>query len=236
MKIDFDRNLITDRMNALGLAERAVVQRTQIPYFQFRQARKTGQFDGHITLSQIDRLATVLGLTIIELLSPPSRANGEQDDSHEMDESAVGSDDAQVLIAVLVSVPRLVSIAHAARSLGWTRDRIEHALTAIPPALEGTGLRLHTINGRAKIASIESPSQALLRAIGRLQSTTAGLNLTQARTLQRIADGEAVFHRNVGQHEKLVLGALKNMGCIELDEDAQYRPTTDLRLALPDIK
>lgn len=236
MKIDFDRDLITDRMNALGLAERAIVQRAQIPYFQFRQARKTGQFDGHITLSQIHRLATELGLTLTELLSPSSPASRERDDSDEIDESTVGADDAQVLIPVLVSVPRLASIAHAARTLGWTRERIEDALAAIPSLLDGTGLRLHTINGRAKITFIDSPSKALLHTIGRLQTTTAGLNLTQARTLQRVADGEAVFHRNVGQQEKLVLGALKNMGCIELDEDAQYRPTTDLRLVLPDIK
>jgi hypothetical protein len=32
-----------------------------------------------------------------------------------------------------------------------------------------------------------------------------------------------------------VLGALKNMGCVELDASAKYQPTQDLRLALPDL-
>ncbi|WP_157519109.1 hypothetical protein [Modestobacter sp. Leaf380] len=45
-----------------------------------------------------------------------------------------------------------------------------------------------------------------------------------------------MFHRNVGQQEKLPLGALGNMGCIELDDQAQYRPTFDMRLVLPDIE
>jgi hypothetical protein len=33
------------------------------------------------------------------------------------------------------------------------------------------------------------------------------------------------------------MGALTNMSCIELDdEDGQYRPTADIRLALPDLE
>ncbi|SOC50408.1 hypothetical protein SAMN05660748_3156 [Blastococcus aggregatus] len=234
MKIDFERDLITDRMNILGLSERAIVQKTKIPYFQFRQARKTGQFDGHVTLSQIHRLAFELGLTVAELLSPPSPAEPDQDGASEQEERTSPTADAQVLIPVLVSVPRLASIIHAARTLGWTRERIEDALASIPPVLEGTGLRLHKINGRATITPIDS-AKSLLQVIGRLQTTTSGLNASQARTLLRITNGEPVFHRNIGNQEKLTLGALKNMGCIELDEQAQYRPTADIRLALPDI-
>jgi hypothetical protein len=235
MKIYFDRNLITDRMNDLGLSERTIVQKTNIPYFQFRQARKTGQFDGHVTLSQIHRLASELGLTLAELLSPHNPCEPNRDDSSEQDEPTGPTCDAQVLIPVLVSVPRLVSITHAARTLGWTRERIEDALAAIPSILEGTGLRLHKINSRATVTPIDS-AKSLGQAIGRLQTTTSGLNASQAHTLRRITNGEPVFHRNVGQQEKLTLGALKNMGCIELDDQAQYGPTADLRLALPDAE
>jgi hypothetical protein len=96
-------------------------------------------------------------------------------------------------------------------------------------------LRLHANNGRAVITTIDTRAKALRHAIGRLQTTTMGLNASRAGTLQRIVNGEDVFHRNVGQVERLSLGALKNMGCIQLDDKALYRPTIDMRLVLPDI-
>jgi hypothetical protein len=228
MKYNLTPGLITDRMNTLNLSEREIVRMTRIAQFQFRQARQAHQLDGHISLSQITRLATELGVSVPELLAPPDQAGSRP-------ASAVEKEDTETVIPILVSATALVSITHAARILGWTRERIEHALAAVPPALEGTGLRLHVSSGRAKITA-DSPDGALLHSISRLQTMTAGLNLSQARTLQRIANGDAVFHRNIGNQEKLTLGSLKNMGCIELDEQAQYRPTVDRRLVLPDIE
>jgi hypothetical protein len=66
---------------------------------------------------------------------------------------------------------------------------------------------------------------------------TRGLTSIQAHTLRRITDGETIAQRNIGKGEKLTLGALTNMGAIELDDEgAQYRPTADIRLALPDLE
>jgi hypothetical protein len=230
MKITINRDLITDRMNMLGLSERAMVKRTQLPLKQFRQARQVGQFDDHTPLSQLHRLATELGISLVELLSAPT--------SDAIDEPTAASteDDVETLIPILVSVPNLVSVAHAARVLGWSRDHMENVLAAVPARLEGTGLRLHHFNGRAKIVAIDSPGKAVAHAIGRLQTMTLGLKLNQAQTLRRIINGETVFQRNIRNEDKLTLGALKNMGCLELDEKAQYQPTADLRLVLPDIK
>jgi hypothetical protein len=229
MKYHLTPNLITDRMNSLNLSERAIVRNTQIPQFQFRQARQSHQLDGHISLAQINRLASELGISVPELLAPPDPVSTPV--------PAVDTeDDVQTLVPILVSAPSLVSVAHAARILRWKRERIEAALAAIPAALEGTGLRLQTSSGRVKIAASDSPDKAVLHAIGRLQTVTAGLNRSQARTLLRIVNGEAVFHRNIGNQEKLSLGALKNMGCIEVGEKAQYQPTVDLCLVLPDIE
>lgn len=230
MKITINRDIITDRMNALALAERTLIQRTQIPQFQFRQARQSGQFDGHTTLNHVHRLATELGISLGDLLSPP------QSDTPQSDTPPASEDDVATLIPLLVSATHLVSVSHAARVLGWTRDRIETAVAAIPARLDGTGLRLHNINGRAKITTADATGKATANAIVRLQTMTAGLKANQAATLRRIVDGESVFQRNIGNQEKLTLGALKNMGCIELDEKAQYRVTAAMQLALPDVK
>ncbi|TFV47505.1 hypothetical protein [Blastococcus sp. TF02A-35] len=231
MKIRINRDLITDRMNMLALHERAIVQRTQIPQSQFRQARQSGELDGHTSLSQLHRLATELGVRLTDLLDPPEAAAPQQ----EVPGPANDRGGVETLIPILVSATNMVSLAHAARVLGWSRDHMDAVLAAVPAALHGTGLRLHHVNGRAKVMSTDSPGRAVAYAIGCLQTMAAGLNLAQARTLRRIVNGETVFHRNIGKEEKLTLGALKNMGCIELDDMAQYRPTSDLALALPDL-
>ena len=108
------------------------------------------------------------------------------------------------------------------------------ALEQIPAALEGTGLRLHRIKDKAKVNPVDLP-KPLAQTITRLQTATSGLTATQASTLRRIVNGAQVFQRNIDKEEQLVLGALKNMGCVELDASAQYQPTQDLRLALPDL-
>lgn len=230
MKILIDRNLITDRMNDLGLSERSIIQKTRLPQFQFRQARQTGQLDGHISLAEANRLATELGVSLPELLAPPAPDASEAEPT-----TSTPEEDLQLLIPLLVTAPHMVSIAHVARTLGWTRDHIEELLTAIPPRLTGTGLRLHTNNGRITITAVDSGSKTLRYAVGRLQTTTMGVTASSAATLRQIVNGDDVFHRNVGQTERLSLGALKNMGCIELDDKALYRPTSDMRLVLPDI-
>jgi hypothetical protein len=231
MKIDFDRQRITDRMNTLGLSEREVVRASGIPYAQFRQARKTGQFDGHVTLAQLDRLAAQLGLTISELLAS---ADGDSTSLPEPSEVTDAEDVASV-VPLLLAVPRLVAIPHVARTLGWSRERLSRALAATPAALDGTGLCLREIRGSVKIEPTNTSSKAVRHTIARLQTSTYGLNTRETQTLLRITEGERVAHRNVGKQQQLVFGALSNKGCIETDDRGQYRPTVDLRLALPDL-
>ncbi len=60
--------------------------------------------------------------------------------------------------------------------------------------------------------------------------------MAQAATLKRIVDGNHSTQRNIGNAERVILGALKNMGCIELDDKAAWRTTDDLRAAVPDLQ
>ena len=94
------------------------------------------------------------------------------------------------------------------------------------PALQSGG-------ARPDLDPVDLP-KPLAQTITRLQTATSGLTASQASTLRRIVNGAQVFQRNIGKEEQLVLGAPKNMGCVELDASAQYQPTEDLRLALPD--
>lgn len=226
MKVPFDRDLITDQMNALGLSERTVISRTGISNFTFRQARQTGEFEGTITLRQLRTLAETLGLTLPQLFT--------LDDTplEQPEQSARG--DAAYLIAVLADVSKLVAVDHLARSLDWERPRLDSALHAIPPALVGTGLRLHTSGGAVKVMPARTDKK-LKSALGRVRSLSLGLNTAEAAVLTRILNSENVLDRQPGNATRVAVGALKNMGCIQLNDHAVFEPTPDLRLALPDL-
>ena len=171
MKIDIDRQRITDRMNALGLSEREVVRASEIPYAQFRQARRTGQFDGHITLTQLHRVAAHLGLTVSELLA----TTGSEPTPPAYPSEPTDGEDVASLVPLLLAVPRLVATPHIARTLGWSRERLNRALTDTPAALDDTGLCLREIRGSVKIEPINASAKAVRNTIARLQTSTYGL-------------------------------------------------------------
>ena len=112
MKIRFDRDLITQRMNDLGLSERVMtrirhgsyvsrplVSHTGFPQFTFRQARKTGEFEGTLTLKQLTALADTLGLSLAQLLSTD---DAEEHGNH----STSAQQDAALLIHYSLTCPR----------------------------------------------------------------------------------------------------------------------------------
>lgn len=229
MKIRFDRDLITEQMNALGLSERAVINRTGIPNFTFRQARQTGLFEGTLTLRQVSALADVLALTVPQLLSDA------EDEEAPSDQPRSEGDDAATLIPLLVHLPRMVSVAHLTRSLQWPRPRVTSALDAIPHALQGTGLRLHHRDGFIKIVAVKPTDRTLKQALGRVRQLGLGLNSHEAIVLTRILDGHNVLDRMPSNATRVAVGSLKNMGCIALNQHTVFEGTDDLRLALPDL-
>lgn len=228
MKIRFDRDLITEQMNALGLSERAVISRTGIPNFTFRQARQTGLLEGTLTLRQVSALADVLALTVSQLLSDA------EDEEAPSDQSRSAADDAATLIPLLVHLPRVVSVAHLTRAMQWPRPRVTSALDATPHALRGTGLRHHR-DGFIKIVAVRPTDRTLKQALGRVRQLGLGLNSHEADVLTRILDGHNVLDRMPSNATRVAVGSLQNMGCIALNDDGIFEATADLRLAMPDV-
>lgn len=56
----------------------------------------------------------------------------------------------------------------------------------------------------------------------------------EASTLKRVLDGQNVQDRDTANATKAHLGALKNLGCLALDDRAIYRPTPALLAAFPE--
>jgi chromosome segregation and condensation protein ScpB len=131
----------------------------------------------------------------------PEHSQGERAEG-QVAVAPINDGDVEILTPILVSTTNLVSVAHAARGLDWSRDYIDAVLTAIPAALDGTGLRLHHFKGRARITWVNSTRKPVARTIGRLQTMTRGLTSVQAHTLRRITDSEPIAQRNIAKGEK----------------------------------
>ena len=82
------------------------------------------------------------------------------------------------------------------------------------------------------VEPVNRPSPGLLRRIGNAQTAHRALNLTQARLLRRIVNGEHVTEKATSNADRVALGALKNKGCIEIGDHARWRSTAHLALAL----
>jgi hypothetical protein len=227
MKVPFDRDLISDQMGRLGLSERTVISLTGIPNAAFREARLTGEFQGTLTLRHIQALADVLGLSLTHLLAEP-------DHDHPVSEQTASTDAAH-LIPILIDVAKMMGVDHLARSLRWERPRLTAALDAIPAILNGTGLRLHTSNGSVTVTPAAPTDKKLKEALGRIRSLSLGLNATEAKALTAIINGRNVLDRQPSNTTRVAVGALKNMGCIALDDSGAYGITDALRSALPDL-
>lgn len=228
MKLHVDRDHLADQMNSLGLSERQVVARTGIPQVAFRRMRIDGVVDRHIKIGVLSDIADLLGTTIGAVLAAPATAEPTAT------QSATAADDAVTLIPILITVGRYVSLAHVARVMDWTYSRALKALDVTPKCLENTGFRLIRTDTEVAIQAVARDIEST-SAVGKLQTKTAGLKANQATMLRRIVEGENVTQRQMSSQDKLSVGALKNMGCIELDEKAQYRLSESIRSALPDL-
>ena len=128
-----------------------------------------------------------------------------------------------------------MSVEFLGRTLDWERSRTSDALQAISVALEGTGLTLHAEEGHIMILPAQRTTGEVRRALATVQTKSHGLTVAQATTLKRVVDGTHSTRRNIGNAERVVLGSLKYMGCIELDDKAGWQVTESLRAALPDL-
>src|SRR5690606_6772098 len=109
--------------------------------------------------------------------------------------------------------------------LGWDLERIEAAITGLDEQLRRCGLRLHRINGQLTIArSIEACDQTTVRDTVRVHLLRAGLNVTEANLLKRIADGKPP--REPSNAESVALGVLSNAQLLDaggvLADDLRY--------------
>ena len=240
MIINLNQELITQRMRDLGLSERKVISQSGLPNFTFRRARQTGAVDASLTLRQLTNLATTLGVPTTDLLTPtptPTAREPEQaiDQNSEQPRPGQPQHDAAILIPLLIDLPKMIPIAHIARSLEWPRPRTQTALDAIPTALTGTGLRLHTNNGNVRITPADPTNKTIKKALGRVRANVTGITVMEAKVLTRALNGEHVLDRQPSNPQRVAAGALTNMGCLTLNPAQVPEPSADLCFALPDL-
>lgn len=226
-RIPIARDLLTERMHDLRHTERALVRDADISTFALRTARREGWLPGTFTLADLMRLADALGLSLSDLVPNDTPAT-----HREPDEQA--EHDAETVIPHLVGHTAIPAI-NIAKAFGWDRQRLQACLSAIPTALEGTGLRYIENNGQVRVEPHYASDPNTRAAIRRLRATSRPMTRAEATTLARILDGDNVQSRQMANNTRVVLGALKNLGCIELNDEAIYEATDALHTALPDL-
>jgi hypothetical protein len=234
MKIAIDQTLLLDRLLNFALAERPLVDHTGIPQASIREAKHSGVLDGRVTLAQATRLADRIGVTLTELLTPQTMAVDANATTNAHD-TADAQADAQVLVPLLHELPHLVHVLTLARALGWDAARIESAITAADTALATSGLAIQRIRGQLKLRPATPLEPTLHKRIVTVRMNGRGLTQPEAAMLYRIVNGVLV-HNSLSPNARLVIGGIKNLGCIEPGETAgRFQPTESLRLALPDL-
>lgn len=226
--VPVNRELITEQMHALGLSERAVIRDTSVTQSQFRTARIDGWLSGTFTLNQLTQLAATLGISPTDLLAEPAAQP-----SAPTAQSA--TDDAAHLIPLLIGLGKNVSMTGVRKALGWNNDRLAACLQAVDAALDGTGMRLHYGQQRTiRITPARPNTETTRHALRRLRATNNPITVGEASMLKRLLDGENVQYREMSNATKVHLGALRNMGCLTLNDRAIYEPTPEVLAAFPE--
>lgn len=231
-RIPVNRDLITEQMHALGLSERAVIRETAVSQSQFRAARIEGWLPGTFTLVQLNQLADALGLTLPDLLTQDT---GSTPGDQTTQVRKTPAKDAANVIPLLIGIDKNIPASSLRKALGWTPTRLDACLEAIDTALTGTGMRLHHgQRGTLRITPARPVTEEARTALRRMRASNHPITHGEASTLKRILDGQNVQDRDIANATKVHLGALKNLGCLALDEHAIYQPTAALLAAFPE--
>ncbi|NMM24529.1 MAG: hypothetical protein HHJ11_13755 [Phycicoccus sp.] len=234
MKIAIDQTLLLDRILIFALGERPLVDHTGIPQASIREAKQSGVLEGRVTLAQATRLANRIGVTLTELLTPQTTAVNANAATMAHD-TADAQADAQVLVPLLHELTQLVDVLTLARTLGWDASRIESAINAADTALATSGLAIQRIRGQLKLRPAAPVDPTLRARIVGLRTSRRGLTQTEAAMLYKIVNGVQPAN-TLSNNARLVIGGLKNLGCIEPGQTAgRFQATKSLRLALPDL-
>lgn len=162
--------------------------------------------DADPRLSDLDALATALGLNVADLLThdpqPATAANQTGDDA-----AQVG--------AALAGQPTWTPVAALATVLGWTLQRTLDAVDLLAARLETAGQRLlRSADDRLLIVPAASAAATELR---RDSIDDDGLTLTEARVVHDLVHGREV--KTTATERMLVLGRLARVGLVSTDVD-----------------
>lgn len=179
-----------------------------------------------LTVDGLTNLADALGTRPGELLNQTPTANGAQTTSTSSDR------DPRVLLGLLHDHRDQTTRRALADALGWTSQQVKDAVEDLNLRLDGTGLAIHQRDDMLQLVPTET--NAVDQATTRLavnQQTRRGMNITVAKTLRRVWNGQLNGGRN-GKQTIIALAQLKKTGVITQTGPETYTPSDALRYAL----
>lgn len=172
-------------------------------------ALEAGTNHKDLSVGFLTRLAEALGVDPTTLLPP-----GDTDTAAE-----AGPGDAATLGAVVHASEVLTAVDTIAEILDWPLDRVHAALDELAATLPQAGLRLHRLGRKVSIQrSVEALDADRVRSTVRAHLANENLDITEARVLARVRDGN--LGKELGNADQVALSVLVSAGLITAPGDA----------------
>jgi hypothetical protein len=170
-----------------------------------------------ISVGLLARLAEALAVDIADLVAA---------DRQMLEGEAPG--DSAALGAFLHASETPTPITAVADILGWDNERLEAAIDEHDTNLCTCGLRLHRLNGQLAIArAVDAADRKTVREATRAHLLRAGLSITEARLLRRLAKGGPL--KELSNANQVAFGVYRpaSWSGVDLSGRRRRRTTTD---------
>lgn len=184
------------RRKSLGLSERKLGREVGVDgsaIHNLERDRNTGE----LAFAVIDRLLTVLGVTL--------------DDLRPDDPVLPEGDDVAVVGALLAHEDTLTPVSVIAEVLDWDLARVEAALDELDTRLVVTGQRVHRLGLDVKVVSAVAPA-SLVQDLARRSLARRGVNICYARIVHQAMTSR--LPRAPNNAEKVAIAAMVNAGIL----------------------
>lgn len=220
--------LIVRRRIELGLSVRTFAKQLGVTGAVVRNL-EAGSNHTELTIGLLARLATTLAVDITDLLHDSSDADRRAGNGSNTETAAASR--AARLGVVLHTVGVLYPLTALCEVFGWTLDELDTALADLEHALRPAGLRLHQQHRSVQIVRrVAAADQHVLQSAMRKHINRDGLNLSEARLLKRILDGN--MPKEPSNAERVALGVLTNAGLLTAVNEMAFRLAPEVQYGM----
>jgi len=214
-----DPQAIRNRRFSIRMSEFDVAEACGVESSVIRRLER-GVDQSYLTLGFADDLAKILGCHPTDLFLLPEERLDTPPETGPTEDGTPANDAAQIG-ALLAGLTEAVGVALLADTLGWPLHRTLRALDHLEESLKAVGQRIAWIaDSHVKLTCAVPPEDAI-EAIARRQIADAGLTVSSAKALRKIAQN-STGASSATQFGPGIIDALRRAGVISTNPGDDY--------------